>query len=175
MIETIKYQFKDFYRRIYNIYRWLPILWNQHDFDYKYAIIAFQFQLGNIAKFMESDDAMSLESKETAKQIRDIIDRMQRVYDDEYALSYIDTMTELYGDFDFEFIPIDEKIIDPLTGKEQLCYKMEKRYNMPYNEDEIANIEIHSEELRAAAAACQESEHSRLWNDIDKNIRNWWD
>jgi hypothetical protein len=174
MIHRMKYYIKSFYRRIYNVYRWLPIIWNLRDFDYRYAITVFQFQLNNIATFLESDDATTLEAKQHAQQIRDITDRMQRIYDEEYAQSYMDTMTKLYGDFDIEFIPINTKIIDPLTGQEEL-YEMKKRYAKNYTDDEIAQIETHANELRAECNAKQEEEHTRLWNDINKHIRGWWD
>ena len=70
--------------------RWIPFLWKHYDFDYMYAIEAFKFQLNNIAKFLESENSLDSGSKEKAKRIRTVIALMDKVYDDYYAMEYID-------------------------------------------------------------------------------------
>ena len=55
--------------QIKNVIGWLPIIWNQYDFDYVYAIKVFRYQLSKTAKFLESDKSCGISAKEKSKKI----------------------------------------------------------------------------------------------------------
>ena len=65
---------KQFIRRVKRTYAFLPIIWRGYDFDYRYAIDLFSYQLERTADFMESDRAMTVDAKVRAKRIRTAIE-----------------------------------------------------------------------------------------------------
>jgi hypothetical protein len=58
---------------------------------------------------MESDKAMTVDANVRAKRIRTAIKLLNKVYDDEYGLEYMDTIEKLYGKTHYDFIELTEK------------------------------------------------------------------
>lgn len=165
MISTLKYKIISFIRKIKRLYRYLPVLWNSYDFDYRYAIELFQMKLEDIADFMESDNALSVEAKNDAKRIRTTIKLMKKVYDEGYGTEYLDTLREMYGDdvVEFEFVKID--------GENEL-FRLKKKYEDWDNSEEVKKIET---ELFHKSQQKQKKAHRILWKYIEHNIQRWWD
>jgi len=76
------------WRQIKNVIGWIPVVWKQFDFDYRYSLDVFKHQLSKQAKFMESDRALGMNSKTDAEKIRMVIRLMDKVYDEDYACEY---------------------------------------------------------------------------------------
>ena len=72
------------WRQIKNVIGWIPVVWNQFDFDYRYSLDVFKHQLLKQAKFMESDKAYGVNSHIDAQKIRMVVRLMDKVYDEEY-------------------------------------------------------------------------------------------
>jgi hypothetical protein len=164
------YWFKRKYRQIKRVIDFLPIIWNGFDFDYRYSLDLFKKQLERQAKFLESDRAMTLSAKHNASRIRTAIRLMDKVYDEEYGMEYIDTIEKLYGTTHYDWIALEEK-----DKKGEPYYRMELRNELAVDEkhqkeiDEVRNqMSIHSNEKQKRA-------HKLLWNFIEHNIRHWWD
>ena len=45
MWNSITYWFRRKYRQIKNVINWIPVVWNQFDFDYRYSLDVFKHQL----------------------------------------------------------------------------------------------------------------------------------
>src|SRR5210317_2144530 len=103
------YWFKRKYRQIKRVIDFLPIIWKGFDFDYRYSIEVFRKQLERQAKFLELDSAITLEAKNNASRIRTAVKLMDKVYDEEYGMEYMDTIEKLYGKSLYEFVELDEK------------------------------------------------------------------
>jgi len=84
------YWFKRKYRQIQRVIDFLPIIWKGYDFDYVYSIKLFRKQLQRQATFLESDKAYSLSAKTNAQKIRTAIRLMDKVYDEDYTMEYVD-------------------------------------------------------------------------------------
>jgi hypothetical protein len=50
------YKIKQFFRRIYNLYRWLPIIWKDQDWDDHYIWEILKFKLKNQSKYIGTKD-----------------------------------------------------------------------------------------------------------------------
>jgi len=156
-----------FFKKIKRLLRYLPVIWNSYDFDYRYATELFQMKLEDIADFMESDRAMSVESKQNAKRIRTAIKLMEKVYDEDYNLEYQDKLKELYGEdvLHIEFVEHSYK-----NG--QKYYRIKRKYEDWDNCDDIEKMEtklFHESYLK------QKKAHRILWKFIEHNIQRWWD
>lgn len=162
------YIFKRKYKQIKNIIRWIPVLWNQFDFDYNYALEVFKFKLLSIADFLESDQAVCIDAKDRASRIRMIVRLMDKVYNEDYATEYQNKLEEIYGKDAFESDFIDTKYGD---GSSYLKY----RYELTESDEKIKEINKIKHKLLKESQDKQERAHKLLWRLIEHNIRYWWD
>ena len=155
------------YKQIRNVIRWIPVVWNNFDFDYRYALDAFKFQLGNIADHMESDRAATMSAGIKAQRIRTIIKLMDKVYDEEYAMEYLDEIERLYGKEEIKFVETEidgEKYFEMLTVFEK-----------DYTDEQLEKIEKHKTKLLTESQEKQKKAHRLLWELIEHDIRGFWD
>lgn len=155
------------YKQIRNVIRWIPVVWNNFDFDYSYALKAFKFQLGNIADHMESDKAVTMSATQSAQRIRTIIRLMDKVYDEEYVSEYLDEIERLYGKEEIKFVKTE------IEGEEY--YEMTTVFEKEYTDEEIEAIEEHRLKLMIESKFKQEKAHRLLWKLMEHNIRGFWD
>jgi len=159
------YFFKRKIKQIKNIFRWIPVLWNNFDFDYRYSLDVFKFQLLNQAKHMESDKSVTLNVGQYAKRIRTIVKLMDLVYDEYYACEYQDKLKNKYGEDVQEWIFED-------SGRGDGSSRIRQNYEFWDNKDEVQkehDIWFKESQLK------QEKAHKLLWKLIEHNIRNFWD
>lgn len=159
------YWFKRKYRQIKNVFRWLPIIWKQYDFDYNYSLEVFKFQLQKQAEFFESDRAVTLYAKDRAKRIRTILRLMDKVYEEDYACEYQKILKEMYGNNVLDWWFED-------TGRGDGSSYMRYEYEKWDNAEEISQIK---DELFKMSHEKQDRAHRILWKMIEKDIRSFWD
>lgn len=164
-MKDIKYFFKRKIWQIKNVFKWLPVIWNQYDFDYKYSIDAFKFQLQKQAQLMESDKSNLLNAKLYASKIRTALRLMDKVYNDEYAIEYQEKIKEKWGEDVLEWIFED-------TGKGDNSRYLKYKYESFDNKDEIKkDFDVLFKESQEK----QKRAHKLLWSFIEHNIQTWWD
>ena len=169
--------------QIKNVFRWLPIIWKQFDFDYGYTLEVFKFQLQKQAEFLESDKAYSTSAKQDAMRIRTVLKLMTKVYNEDYAIEYQETLTQMYGQnvLDFKIEPIGKENYSAL--KNVLDFKIEPIGKENYSSlkfeyeswDNAKEIEEIKNELFLMSQEKQARAHKILWALIEKDIRGWWD
>lgn len=169
MIDTIRYFFRRKFWQIKNLFRWIPIIWNQFDFDYRYSIDVFKFQLQKQADFLESDKAHTVEAKNNAKRIRMVLRLMDKVYDEEYGCEYQGKLKEKYGEdvLDWHFIDIEDK---PGYSTMKWNYEVDEKYESLRDQ-----IESDKDRLFKESQEKQHRAHKLLWALIEHNIQGWWD
>ena len=160
------YFFKRKYRQIKNVIRWIPVIWNNFDFDYSYALEAFKFQLGNIADHMESDRAVTMSAGVRAEKIRTIIRLMDKVYDEEYATEYQDEIERLYGPREINWEDSDKEGYVMYNGY---------IYEREYTQEQLEAINKHETILHKESQEKQEKAHKLLWKLMEFYIRGFWD
>ena len=156
---------KRFFRRLKRVMDFLPMIWKGYDYDYRYAIELFQYQLKRTADFMESDRAMTMDADIRARRIRTAVELLQKVYDEEYGCEYQDKLKELYG----------ENVLDwwfEDTGKEDGSSYLRLEYEKWENSEEIAEVK---HKLYDESKAKQKRAEELVWKFISHNIRYWWD
>lgn len=151
--------------QIKNVFRWLPIIWKQYDFDYHYSLEVFKFQLKKQAEFLESDRALTSSSKDRAKRIRTVIKLMDKIYAEEYAMEYQDILEEMYGK------DVLETELVPFQGDSEFK-TLKFKYESWDNAEEISQIK---DELFQMSIEKQNRAHKILWAIIEKDIQTWWD
>ena len=165
------YWFKRKYQQIQRVIDFLPIIWKGFDFDYHYSIELFKKQLERQAILMESDGAMTLDAKINAQKIRTALRLMDKVYDDEYGLEYMDTIEKLYGKTHYDFIELTEK--SKHTG--EFLYELKLRNELAVDEQHQKEIDEVRHQMFLKGIDKQKRAHKLLWSYIEHNILKWWD
>jgi hypothetical protein len=161
---------KRFFRRVKRVIDFLPMIWKGFDFDYRYAIELFQYQLKRTADFMESDGAVTMNANIRAKRIRTAVELLQKVYDEEYGCEYQDKLKEIYGEkvLDWEFVELDEK--SDFDGEP--LYELKWEYEKWDNSEEVKETK---QKLYEESQEKQKRAEELVWKFISHNIRGWWD
>lgn len=158
------YWFRRKYWQIKRVIEIIPLVWNSYDFDYHYAITLFKFQLGKIADYLESNNSWTQDAKINAQKIRTAIRLMDKVYNEEYAMEYMDTVDKLYGETRF-----DRK--DLGDGTYEIVFRNEKAVD----ENHQKEIDEVRKEMMIRCMDKQKQAHKLLWDYIEHNIQWWWD
>ena len=161
---------KRFFRRVKRVMDFLPMIWKGYDYDYRYAIELFQYQLKRTADFMESDRAMTMDADIRARRIRTAVELLQKVYDEDYGCEYQDKLKELYGEnvLDWEFIELDVK--SNYNGEP--LYELKWAYEKWDNAEEVKEMK---DKLFKESKTKQKRAEELVWKFISHNIRGWWD
>ena len=156
---------KRFFRRVKRVMDFLPMIWKGYDFDYRYAIDLFQYQLKRTAEMMESDQTLTVDADIRARRIRTAVDLLQKVYDEDYGFEYQDKLKELYGENVLEWWFEDT---DKGDGSSYVRFEYEKWDNS----EEIAEVK---HKLYKESQVKQKRAEELVWKFISHNIRYWWD
>ena len=165
------YWFKRKYRQIKRVIDFFPLIWNGYDFDYHYALELFKKQLERQAEFMESDRAYTLSAKTNAQKIRTAIRLMDKVYDDEYGMEYMDTIEKRYGKTYSAFVNFGQ--VSKRTGEELSELKVWNENTV--DEQHQKEIDEVRKQMMLLSIDKQKRAHKLLWDFIEWNIQGWWD
>ena len=154
---------KRFIQKIRRFIAFAPIIWKGDDFDYHYAIDLFKFQLSRLADYIEKSDRYVGCENDVAR-IRLVCRLMTKVYDEEYAMQYMDILSAMYGEdvLNWKFEKIEG------TNLSRVVHE----YETLEEHEEINQIK---KELFIMSKEKQERAHRLLWQLIEKDIRKWWD
>jgi hypothetical protein len=165
------YKVKQFFKRIYNLYRWFPIIWNDQDWDDHYIFEILKFKLKNQAEYIGYHDR-HMSAKRDAEIMMLCVRLMDKVQHEWYGREYQD-----YYKSDMRFIPSEshpgsyemeveilEENFDDYFKKYPLIYRM------------VPNLQAPKEEIAYRIAKINEERaHKLLFKLLEQNIRRWWD
>ena len=165
------YKVKQFFQRVYNVIRWLPIIWKDQDWDDFYIFEILKFKLKNQAKYIGYHDRHTT-AKRDAEIMMLCVRLIEKVQDEYYGKEYLEyseaemkfTPSETHpGHYEMEFVELSERY-DDYFKKYPLVYRMVPDLNT--SKDRIA-YEI--------AKINEERAHKLLFTILEQNIRRWWD
>lgn len=156
-------QIKLFLRRLLRFIEWLPVIWKGDDYDYKYSIDVFRYQLERTAKYIKSNG--HLENGElVVLQIRTAIDLIDNTYGGGYQDEAEQQFTRQYGECDVVFSEFDDDNFE-------IGFKWESAQDFDHNEE---INDLHTAHMVAAYNKTQRDKEV-LWKYINKHIDTWWD
>ena len=166
--KDIKYAVKRFIRKIKNVFRWLPTIWKDEDYDSHFINEILIKKLEHTRDFFLSDNTHILNAKEVAAEIQEAIDRLHMTRDswEFYEEPAHDIIEEKWGKTTFEFIPLEER-----PNVSEMVSKTEK---VKTPEDK----EQYSEDFRAAMKTARNEymkDKKEAYKFIAKHIDGWWD
>jgi hypothetical protein len=156
-------EIKRFLRRVKRLIVFIPVIWKGDDWDYRYAVDLFKFQLLRLADHIEEHNRY-VHNENDVDRIRLVCRLMTKVYDEEYATEYQDILEKMYGEdvLNCKFEKIEG------TDSSRMFWKYEGWENAEdVKKTKYALFEMSREK--------QERAHRLLWQLIEKDIRKWWD
>ncbi len=163
------YIIKQFFRRIYNLYRWFPIIWKDQDWDHHFIFEILKFKLKNQAEYI-GKRGNHLSAERDAEIMMLCVRLIERVQDEYYGCEY-----QNYEKVNIKFI---ESKLRPGM------YEMEtetlwERYDDYFNKYPRIYNQVKTEDNhRTAFYIGRENEkraHKLLFKILEENIQRWWD
>jgi hypothetical protein len=93
-----QYYPKDFIKGIKNIFKWLPIVWRDRDYDDHYIFEALKFKLKNTAKYIGDRD-FHINAKRDSERMMLCVRLIEQIQIEYYRMEYFD-----YHKTQFEFV-----------------------------------------------------------------------
>jgi hypothetical protein len=152
------------FNKIKRIIRWIPILWNHYDFDYRSSLDVFLFSLEDLANFLDSDKTYTASAKANASSIRRLVKLQKAIYNGDIYQKIINNFEDKYGKVEFSFSEADEKGLRLM----ELSYPEIDGLT----KEEVQ--ELYSKTIKVANAK-EEKAHKLFWRLLSNHIRGWWD
>ena len=141
---------------IQNIFIWLPIIWNDRQWDHFYLYEMLLKKLTLMEKYHTNSNNFVGQNK-IAKQIKLCRLLCQRIVDDRYIINATKPVENKYGEWSFESELCEDgfcrRLVDNRTEKERVAYK--RAYNL-------------SDYLR-------QQDKEMLFDKLNKWLDCWWD
>jgi len=160
---------KSFFRRLKRTIEFLPLIWKGADWDYRFAVDLFMYQLDRTADYIELKNRHE-SAMNDANRIRTATDLLKKVYEEDYYFDYMDILEAKYGPSKFEFVELEK-----VDENGEPLYKMVEVFEKDYTDSELLMIAEERQKLVRAAVASQNRAHLLAWKWIEHNIRRWWD
>jgi hypothetical protein len=167
-IDNITYPFRRFFRKIKNVFRWLPTIWKDEDYDNHFIVEILIKKLEHTRDFFLSGRTHITEAKKVAEEIQEAIDRLHMTRDswEFYEDPAMELIEQKWGKTTFEFVPLEDR-----PGFNEMVSKTEK---VKTPEDK----EQHSQDFRAAMKTARKEymkDKKEAYKFIAKHIDGWWD
>lgn len=172
------YKIKRFFKRFYNLYRWLPVIWQDQDWDTDYIWDIWKFKLKNQADYI-AKKGHHVDNERDAERIMTCVRLMEKIQS-RYYLDEPHTYHETkwnwdhYKKSDSEFFELKSETLsehfDDYFKKYVRTYKQVK-------ESERCGFDISEKEGMAYAIGY--ANHDRavklLFKLLENHIQEWWD
>ena len=165
---NITYPVRRFFRKIKNVFRWLPTIWKDEDYDYHFINEILIKKLEHTRDFFLSDRTHIMDADKVAAEIQEAIDRLHMTRDswEFYEDPAQESIEKKWGKSTFNFIPTNDG-----TGSSYMEIEHE---NVKTDEDK----EQYSKEFREAMKQARKDymkDKKDAYKFIAKNIDKWWD
>ena len=165
----VMYKIKQFFRRIYNLYRWFPIIWKDQDWDDHYIFEILKFKLKNQAKYIGGHNR-HMSAKRDAEKMMMCVKLIEKMQDEFYGTEYLSFC-------DLEFKSIASKTHPDLY--EMVIVEKSERYNDYFKKySRIAKQFTINDKGKIAfqiARINEERARKLLFKILEQNIKRWWD
>jgi len=176
------WRFKELKRSIKNLWRWLPIIWKDRDWDHFYIYQILEFKLRKQANYISTMDRHT-KAQEDSRDMLICANLIAKVKEGSYSSEVLD-----YYKSEFEFLDIEDKSgfselkintisedFDSYFKKYPTWYKKtinhikenQKKYTSDHNDKKF--VAMIMGDLR------EEKANELVFKIISEKINGWWD
>lgn len=155
---------RNFFRWIVRVCQYAVFLWNDRDYDYFYIYRLLGYKLKRIRSEMENCKYMD---KDTAiPQIKYVEELLEQVKNDEFDKDLYEEHDKKWGKMSMEHkeVIVDgQKYYEVFFNREKAITKQEKEQER----EELLKIMVESDRRRTECV-------NKIFDEIKKNVYNWW-
>ena len=169
-----------FVRRIKNLFRWLPVIWKDEQWDYYYIFEILKFKLKNQAEYIGNKDRHT-RAKRDAEVMMTCVRLLEKVKTEEYGIEHFD-----YEKSDWDFVPCEDHPGYSTLEVNRISENFDdyfKKYPRQYKR--VMNGEINrfsrdtTKDKHTIAMEIAHENHERarklVFKMLEQNIEKWWD
>lgn len=158
LYKKIKSPYYNFVQGIKNVFAWLPIIWQDREFDKAYLYIILHKKLKLMEEFYLSDLPAAVGANKLGKQMKVARILCGRLVNQDYLVNATKDIEARYGRHDLEFEPCPDH-----SGYFQMVNK-----RTPQEEIEYKRAYVHSDYM-------EKQDREYMFDLIKKKIDGWWD
>ena len=160
------YKIKQFFRRIYNLYRWFPVIWKDQDWDHSFIYEILKFKLKNQAEYIGYHDR-HMSAKRDAEIMMLCVRLIDKVQDEWYGCEYQDYHKSKLKFIDSESHPGSyEMEIEHISDNYEDYFKKYPRIYKQVKCDDKHRTAFN------IAKANEERAHKLLFKILEQNMRS---
>ena len=163
-MKNIKWNIKQFIHHIKNLIHWFPIIWNDYDWDYIFMLKIMRHKLNSMQKYFDSDNPQTEDAPDHAKEMRDIIERFDRVIDATHLETELKVFEEKYPDYNF-LKSLENSFIKSEDHPDMFEYKSD----MTKEQDEMFMA------CSKIADKKEQEDYEYIFNTLRDKIQWYWD
>ena len=154
------YKIKQFFRCIYNVITWFPIIWGDQQWDQHYFYKILRKKLERMEKFFRSSRAYSIDAEKEADNIHYCIERLDRLIEEDYLSVSLKEFEKVFPDYKWEM-------------DFQPCKDNPKLYEW-IDHDTPEQTELHKK-CYTQADLDEQDDLDELFAQIRLHLEEWWD
>lgn len=171
------YKIKQFFKRVYNLYRWFPIIWKDQDWDDHFIFEILKFKLKNQAEYI-GKKGIHVSAERDAEIMMlcvRLIDKVQSEYYGTEYFNYHETEIKFIdseshpGSYEMDIIEISEHFDDYFKKYPRIYKQIMNAEKTIFKKEDKCGIAINIAHIN------EERAHKLLFKILEQNIRRWWD
>jgi hypothetical protein len=164
MFDEVRRFGRDIKIGMFNLTKWLPIIWQDRDWDSEYIIRLLQFKLSNMEDFIRYK-GHHLYAERDADTIHRALLYIDRILNYDHHSNIFKHHDKKWGEVEISTEDIDNS---------DSCKVLLKRQNVKTEKDE----ELERKEFRILTEkvyVLEQQDYDMLFKHLKKYIRTWWD
>lgn len=155
-MSNIIWKIKRIFKKIKNIIRWIPVIWNDEDWDFSHLLDILHFKLENMQKYFQSSNYIDdSEKNKIVDELTAALHYLEEIIDDKCEMDIMQEYYDLYTEY----------------PKISLIYT-DGMYKLKELSDEQAKI---FKEYNQKAFLSKKHNKNMFFKILMENYEGWWD
>jgi len=164
-----------------NLWKWLPTVWKDRDWDYRYLITVLEFKLKKQSDYIRSKDRHT-QSKRDSEVMMTCVRLLKKFGDEYYSSEYVDYFKSKHSwvkDDDERYYTVESKII--IEDFDEYFKKYPLIHKRVLNGEGLYPLDGEDEKSvkKSIAMNIANVNHNRVrklvFKIMENNIEKWWD
>ena len=164
-----------------NLWKWLPTVWKDRDWDYRYLITVLEFKLKKQSDYIRSKDRHT-QSKRDSEVMMTCVRLLKKFGDEYYSSEYVDYFKSKHSwvkDEDERYYTVESKII--IEDFDEYFKKYPLIHKRVLNGEGLYPLDGEDEKSvkKSIAMNIANVNHNRVrklvFKIMENNIEKWWD
>lgn len=143
---------------IKNLIYWFPVIWYDRNFDHYYLCKILEHKLEDMQKFYNGPNAWSVDAPELAKSMKECVDILNRIMEDDYNREGFDQHDKKWGE-----LQMSAKLGKLMIYRDKVSENLKEQESKEYQL--VCDKEV----------ADRNKDIDKLFSIMKENLLKWWD